>query len=148
LKNTKISIFGGISKFLKLIVFGQFWADFAALQWLTACLNYGWNLQILITFEPWVQTQRVVSHWKATIYIYSLKKFQKINFFIAFTVACPKVQKAVLAAIVLQGLNHLFGVVLRRFFGSNRKSLLISWFIPFLKSLAHSFSDTHVLASL
>jgi hypothetical protein len=25
LRNTKISIFGGISKFLKLIVFGQFW---------------------------------------------------------------------------------------------------------------------------
>jgi hypothetical protein len=41
LKNTKISIFGGISKFLNLIVFGQiladlgsfgqFWADSAAL---------------------------------------------------------------------------------------------------------------------
>jgi hypothetical protein len=41
LKNTKISIFGGISKLLKLIVFGQisvdfnkfgqFWANFAAL---------------------------------------------------------------------------------------------------------------------
>jgi succinate-acetate transporter protein len=41
LKNTKILIFGGISKFLKPIVFGQilsnfgsfgqFWADFAAL---------------------------------------------------------------------------------------------------------------------
>jgi hypothetical protein len=28
LKNTKISIFGGISKFLKLIVFGQILADF------------------------------------------------------------------------------------------------------------------------
>jgi succinate-acetate transporter protein len=41
LKKTKISIFGGISKFLKQIVFGkisanfgsfgQFWSDFAAL---------------------------------------------------------------------------------------------------------------------
>jgi hypothetical protein len=41
LKSVKISIFGGISKFLKLIVFGkisanignfgQFWANFAAL---------------------------------------------------------------------------------------------------------------------
>jgi hypothetical protein len=41
LRNTKISIFGGISKFLKLIVFGQilanfgnfgqFWADSVAL---------------------------------------------------------------------------------------------------------------------
>jgi hypothetical protein len=28
---TKISILGGISKFLELIVFGQFWANFAAL---------------------------------------------------------------------------------------------------------------------
>jgi hypothetical protein len=31
LRNTEISFFGGISKFLKLIVFGQIWADFAAL---------------------------------------------------------------------------------------------------------------------
>jgi hypothetical protein len=31
LKNTKISISSGISKFLELIVFGQIWADFAAL---------------------------------------------------------------------------------------------------------------------
>jgi hypothetical protein len=30
-KKIKISIFGGISNFLKLIVFGQFWADFATL---------------------------------------------------------------------------------------------------------------------
>jgi hypothetical protein len=54
LKKTNISIFGGISKFLELIVFRQilvvlgsfrqFWADFAALaiwQWLTACPNFG-----------------------------------------------------------------------------------------------------------
>jgi hypothetical protein len=32
----------------------------------------------------------VASHWKATIHIYSLKKFQKIQKFIAFTAACPK----------------------------------------------------------
>jgi hypothetical protein len=31
LKNIKISTFGGISKFPKLIVFGQFWADSSAL---------------------------------------------------------------------------------------------------------------------
>jgi hypothetical protein len=31
LKNTKISIFGGISKFHLWADFGQFWADFAAL---------------------------------------------------------------------------------------------------------------------
>jgi hypothetical protein len=33
---------------------------------------------------------RVASHWKATIHIYNLKKFQKVQKFIAFTVACPK----------------------------------------------------------
>jgi hypothetical protein len=31
LKKIKISIFGDISKLLKLIVFGQFWADFAVM---------------------------------------------------------------------------------------------------------------------
>jgi hypothetical protein len=31
---------------------------------------------------------RVASHWKATIHIYNLKKFQKIQKFIAFTSAC------------------------------------------------------------
>jgi hypothetical protein len=46
LKNTKISLFGGISKFLKLIVvgqiladfgsLGQFWADLLHWHWLTA----------------------------------------------------------------------------------------------------------------
>jgi hypothetical protein len=30
LKNTKNSFFGGISKFLELIIRGQIWADFAA----------------------------------------------------------------------------------------------------------------------
>jgi hypothetical protein len=32
----------------------------------------------------------VASHWKATIHIYSLKKFQKIQKFITFTAACSK----------------------------------------------------------
>jgi hypothetical protein len=31
----------------------------------------------------------VASHWKATINIYRLKKFQKIKKIIAFRVACP-----------------------------------------------------------
>jgi hypothetical protein len=44
---------------------------------------------------------RVASHWKATIHIYSLKKCQKIQKFIALTAACPKIQKVILAAIVL-----------------------------------------------
>jgi hypothetical protein len=33
---------------------------------------------------------RVASHWKATIHIYCLKKFQKIKKIIAFTKTCPE----------------------------------------------------------
>jgi hypothetical protein len=33
---------------------------------------------------------RVAFQWKATIHIYSLKKFQKIQKFIAFTAASPE----------------------------------------------------------
>jgi hypothetical protein len=36
---------------------------------------------------------------------YILKKFQKIKKFIAFTAACPKMQIAVLALLVLSGLK-------------------------------------------
>jgi hypothetical protein len=32
----------------------------------------------------------VASHWKATVHMYSLKKFQKIQKVFAFTTACPK----------------------------------------------------------
>jgi hypothetical protein len=77
--------------------FGQILADFGSFgqillhwQWLTACPNLGWNLKNFITFEPWVQKWRVASHWKATIHIYNLKKFPKIQKFIAFTATCPK----------------------------------------------------------
>jgi hypothetical protein len=52
LKNTKIFIFGGISKFLNLIIFGQILANLGKFgqillhwQWLTACPNLGWNLK-------------------------------------------------------------------------------------------------------
>jgi hypothetical protein len=48
-------------------------------QWLIAIPNLGWNLKNLITFEPWVQTLCVASHWKATIYIYTSKSFQKFK---------------------------------------------------------------------
>jgi hypothetical protein len=48
LKETKISIFGGISKFLELIVFGQILAILGRfgqimlhLQWFTACPVFG-----------------------------------------------------------------------------------------------------------
>jgi hypothetical protein len=33
---------------------------------------------------------RVASHWKATIHIYNLKRFQEIQKFIAFIETCPK----------------------------------------------------------
>jgi hypothetical protein len=39
-----------------------------------------------------------VSHWKATIHTYSLKKFQKLQQLHALIVAYPKKQKVVLAA--------------------------------------------------
>jgi hypothetical protein len=39
--------------------------------------------------------------WKATIHIYSLKKFQKIQKYIAFIVACPRMQKPILVNNVL-----------------------------------------------
>jgi hypothetical protein len=44
------------------------------------------------------------SHWKATIHSYSFKKFQKLQQLHALTIAYPKVQKAILVAIVLYGL--------------------------------------------
>jgi hypothetical protein len=37
------------------------------------------------------------SHWKGTIYIYNHKKFQKIQQQNAFTAACPKTKRAILA---------------------------------------------------
>jgi hypothetical protein len=46
------------------------------------------------------------AHWKATIHIYSLTKFQKIPQKITITTACPNQQKAVLAYIVLYGLRE------------------------------------------
>jgi hypothetical protein len=51
------------------------------------------------------------SHRKATIHIYSLKKFQEIQKFITFTTTCPKTQEVVLALLVLQGLKFLLVIV-------------------------------------
>jgi hypothetical protein len=61
LKKTKISIFGGISKFLKLIVskqilavlgsLRQFWANFAAFTVADSMPKDHLNLKNLITFE-------------------------------------------------------------------------------------------------
>jgi hypothetical protein len=39
--------------------------------------------------------------WKATIHIYHHENFQKIEKYFALTVACPKIQKAILTALVL-----------------------------------------------
>jgi hypothetical protein len=44
---------------------------------------------------------RVVPHWKATIHIYNLKKFQKIHKHIVFPTPCPKCKKPILGALVL-----------------------------------------------
>jgi hypothetical protein len=81
--------------------FEQFWAVFAALTVADSMPKLGWNLKNFIAFEPWAQMLHVASHWKATIHIYILKKFQKIQKIIAFTAACPKMQEAVLAPLVL-----------------------------------------------
>jgi hypothetical protein len=56
--------------------FGQFWANFPAF---TVAEILGWNLQNPITFQPWVQMLHVTAHWKATIHIYNLQKFKKIQ---------------------------------------------------------------------
>jgi hypothetical protein len=87
-------------------IFGQILANFGSLgsfgqiflhsQWLRACPHLGWNLQNSITFQPWVQILHATACWKATIQIYSLKKFQKIQKFIAFIIACPRMQKPIL----------------------------------------------------
>jgi hypothetical protein len=84
-------IFGQI-----LANFGSFGQIFMHSQWLRAGPNLGWNLQKPITFQPWVQMLQVTARWKATIHIYSLEKFQKIQKFVAFIVACPRAQKPIL----------------------------------------------------
>jgi hypothetical protein len=55
LEITKISIFGGISKFhlwTDFGSFGQFWADFPALTVANSMPKLGLTLKNLITFEP------------------------------------------------------------------------------------------------
>jgi hypothetical protein len=52
LKDTKISIFGGISKFRLWADYGSFGQNLLHWQWLTACPKITWNLKNLITFEP------------------------------------------------------------------------------------------------
>jgi hypothetical protein len=89
-------IFGQI-----LAVLGRFGQIFLHSQWPRACPNLGWNLQNPITFQPWVQMLHAMARWKATIHICSLKKFQQIQKFIAFIVACPRMKKPILINNVL-----------------------------------------------
>jgi hypothetical protein len=72
LKKIKISNFGGISKFLKLIVFGQILTKFGNFgqiqllwQWLTVCPHFKRKKENLITFTKSVRVLRVMACWKA-----------------------------------------------------------------------------------
>jgi hypothetical protein len=50
-------------------------------------------LDELKTLKPhnlWIQKLHTAAHWKAKIYIYSLKKFQKIYMHLQFIAICPK----------------------------------------------------------
>jgi hypothetical protein len=92
LRNTKISIFGGISKIRFWANLGRFGQILLHWQWLTACLKFTKNLKNLITLP-------VVSYWKATNRFYLYFKSQVHQRIIATTAACPKQQKAILVAI-------------------------------------------------
>jgi hypothetical protein len=72
LKKIKISIFGGISKFLKLIVFGQILTKFGSFgqtqllwQWLTTCPHLKGKKENIITFAKSVRILRMMGCWKA-----------------------------------------------------------------------------------
>jgi hypothetical protein len=88
--------------YFKVLSLGRFWQILEILssfgqiflhsQWPRECPNLDRNLKNPITFQPWVQMLHATAHWKATIHIYCLKMFQKIQKFIAFVVACPKTQ--------------------------------------------------------
>jgi hypothetical protein len=49
----------------------------------------------------------VASHWKATIHIYSLKKFQKIQIFFAVIAVCPESLNSIYGAHRPLGVNEL-----------------------------------------
>jgi hypothetical protein len=51
-----------------------------------------------------------VSHWKATIHIYSLKKVQKIKKIVAFTTACPESLNPTYGSPRPLGVNRNFNV--------------------------------------
>jgi hypothetical protein len=59
--------------------FGKFGQTLLHFWWLTSSPNLGWKLKNLITLKPWIQKLQGVACWKATIYMYCSKKFQKIH---------------------------------------------------------------------
>jgi hypothetical protein len=75
LKKIKISNFGGISKFLKLIGFGQiltkfgyfglFWADSGAMAVADSMPSFERKKENVITFAKSVRILRVMACWKA-----------------------------------------------------------------------------------
>jgi len=68
-----------------LAVLGSFGQKLLHSQWLRACPHWGWNLH-------------ETSHWKAIIHRYSLKESQNPHLLHVVMGACPKSEKAVLAA--------------------------------------------------
>jgi hypothetical protein len=81
--------------------FGQIWADFPAFIVAESMPELGLKSSKPHNFSTVVQILHATAHWKATIHIYSLKKFQKIPKKITLTTACPNQQKAVLVDIIL-----------------------------------------------
>jgi hypothetical protein len=49
----------------------------------------------------------VAFHWQATVLIYSLKKFQKIQKVFAFTAICPKSLNSIYGTHMPLGVNEL-----------------------------------------
>jgi hypothetical protein len=77
------------------------WAGSAALPVVESLSQYGLKSSNTYNSSTMIPNLEWIGSLKATIHIYSLKKFQKLQELQYLTVACPKVQKAVLAAFIL-----------------------------------------------
>jgi hypothetical protein len=78
LKNTKTSIFGGISKFRFWAVLGKFWQFWVEFATLTVAESL--PKAILKSLKPHKSsTMNPNATWKATIHTYSLEIFQKLQ---------------------------------------------------------------------
>jgi hypothetical protein len=99
LKNTKISIFNGISNFrfwADFCSFGQFWADYPAFTMAESMSKLGLKCSKphnFSTVSPNVTCNgSLESHHP---YLQPQKVSKNPNFFIAFIVACPRTQKPI-----------------------------------------------------